>query len=308
MSLFLHILYYVHLLLVRILGGVGLTLKCCWLVWILTFRLHCASGGKAEQIRLIWFFRRCCWVSWSASVWRWVRSVFRSGFVCECTLQSKLGWIIFFPETCPCCHLQWKLNPNGFAGAAADFNKGLWRLVGHTEMSGGCYAFVFLCFEVQGEVRGASMKLSAFISCSRIRGQEWCRTTDVALTWWIKTIVFGLTCHSLGQQKEDKCLSRAACQPSAKAVGLAPSRSFPGIPGATCSAQVSSGSDAYCSTPFVLLRWTELLQLSCVSRHFLSLPFFPCFVFLRVWGVSELRLFCAFVTSWVWAVQRTAGA
>lgn len=43
-------------------------------------------------------------------------------------------------------------------------------------------------------------------------------------------------------------------KPSAKAAGLGRSRQFPGILGTSCSAGVSSGSDAYYSSAFVLSR------------------------------------------------------
>lgn len=43
-------------------------------------------------------------------------------------------------------------------------------------------------------------------------------------------------------------------KPSAKAAGLGRSRQFPGILGISCSAGVSSGSDAYYSSAFVLSR------------------------------------------------------
>lgn len=49
-------------------GELALSLKCRWLVWIMTFQLCYASGGKKQngcrQIKFMWFFKRCCWLRW----------------------------------------------------------------------------------------------------------------------------------------------------------------------------------------------------------------------------------------------------
>ena len=39
-------------------------------------------------------------------------SIFKSGSVSAYTLWSKLGWVILFSETWPCCRFEWKPNPN----------------------------------------------------------------------------------------------------------------------------------------------------------------------------------------------------
>lgn len=121
------------------LGELALPLKCRWLVWIMTFQLYYALGGKKQggcrQIPFIWLFKRCrcCDGQRLAGMVRQV-SFQKWFFVSEYILWSKLGWVLFFSETWPYCRLRWKLNPNDSADAAADFNMGILHLAGHSEV------------------------------------------------------------------------------------------------------------------------------------------------------------------------------
>lgn len=79
-----------------------------------------------------------------------------------------------------------------------------------------------------------------------------------------KSLSLGEAATSPGQQKYHVFLE-PAFKPSAKAVGLLRSRQFPGIPGTSCSPEVSSGSDAYYSSPFVPSPFSSFLSLPCFS-------------------------------------------
>jgi len=77
------------------------------------------------------------------------------------------------------------------ADAAADFNKEIWHLAGQAEVSGVVITLSFPVSKWRGEVRGASVKLSAFISHGRIQGQKWLRTAgldvmDEEVCLWVK--------------------------------------------------------------------------------------------------------------------------
>ena len=195
------------------------------------------------------------------------------------------------------------------ADAAADFNKEIWHLAGQAEVSGVVITLSFPVSKWRGEVRGASVKLSAFISHGRIQGQKWLRTAgldvmDEEVCLWVKLPLLWAT-----EIMCDKCIFWACLQVLCESCWADAVQTIPRNTWDCLQCRALFG--IWCLL-LVILCSVEMKEASPALLHvkpcLLSPPFSPCPVLICAWRFSELEPFCAFTGSWVWAVRRTAGA